>query len=134
MSTARAKGATAAAWETTAGRDVSELVERRMPEGISIWSLGSIACVIESLSEDAPAVYVEIIRQRVWANLSGRCPACNAVADVRAGSRGVMQHESRCTVGHPPAGMARYIDPAAVAGLTLTRTASLNNPKGRRHD
>ncbi|OAN37440.1 hypothetical protein [Microbacterium sp. H83] len=93
-----------------------------MPGGISIWSLGSITCIIESLSEDAPAFYVAIIRQRVWANLSGRCPACDAVADVRTAGRGVMQHEERCSVGYPPAGMACYIDPSSTAYLRAVST------------
>lgn len=122
MSAAPSKGAAAAAWETNANYDASGLIEQRMPGGISVWSLGSVACIIESLSDNAPAPYLEIIRQRVWANLRGRCPACDAVADVHAAGRGVMQHERRCSVGYPPAGLARYIDPAGTAYLRAVST------------
>lgn len=124
MSAAASKGTAAAAWDSSADRDISDLIEQRMPDGISIWSLGTVACIIESLVEDAPAVFVELIRQRVWANLTGRCPRCDAVTDIRAEGRGVLHHANHCEVAHPPVDLARYIAPAATAALAAARAST----------
>ncbi|MGP6172058.1 hypothetical protein ACTU6V_12730 [Microbacterium sp. A204] len=124
MNLATSKAAAVAAWEENQGRSIDDLTERRIPGGISIWTLGASVCVTESLSDDAPARYIEIIRQRVLANLSGRCPECTAVAGVAAQGRGAMRHADHCPVGRPPAALAAYLDPAGTAHLLAVTTTS----------
>ncbi|MFB8386799.1 hypothetical protein ACFC3F_06625 [Microbacterium sp. NPDC055910] len=117
MTIARLKAATSNAFEANRSATVDDLVEVRHEGGISIWSLGPVACVIETLTEDAPGIYTAIMRRRVLANLTGHCPGCGAVAGVTHESRGELIHATRCIVGHPPRRMTAYLDPAATAAI-----------------
>src|SRR5664279_800036 len=71
------------------------LIEERGPSGLSMWRLGPAVCVIETIRHDAPLRVKIVARQRVMANLTGRCPQCGAVTSVE---RLEMSHERECTV------------------------------------
>jgi hypothetical protein len=74
-----------------------------------------IAAVMPKLLPGAPASVRRRVRDRATANLTGRCPRCDAPAGVPDAQAG-FQHETGCPlVGD--AGMSRWIDPKSQAAL-----------------
>lgn len=112
---------TAEAWRRNRGQLAADLVEIRHPSGISLWKLGPAACVTESLDSDAPEIYVEIMRDRVLANLTGSCPECGAAASITTPGRGEIAHHAGCLAGHPPRRMLDHLNPAATAAIATVK-------------
>lgn len=109
------KAAFAEQSELAASLTMDDLEEHRGPGNVSMWVLGRGCTFMPSLVGDPPAVYVDIMRRRAWANLSGNCPDCGAPVGVDTAQRVTMSHANRCLVGHPPRRMGEHIDPSSLA-------------------
>lgn len=104
-----------AAWDKAAASPTDDLIELRTEDGLSVWRLGSSACIIESLRDDTPEHLRIRGRWRVLTNLTGTCPSCGATADISPDQRQAVRHLSKCPVPiNPP---TRYLVNPAISAL-----------------
>jgi hypothetical protein len=69
----------------------------------------NVLCVVPGLSIAAPRDVREWMRQRVEANLTGRCPACDACVTATQNITGTIKHEDSCTISTLPAWVKKWL-------------------------
>lgn len=103
---------TAATVATLTDVDPSTITQGGTYGHLSLWSATTVdgrtvVAVLPALRACAPARWQRVYLGRVEANLTGRCPACQAVLDTT----GHTEHANRCPVVDPR--LSRWLEVAA---------------------
>lgn len=69
----------------------------------------NVMCVMPGLSIAAPADVQTWMHQRVTANLTGRCPACDACINANDNTNATIPHKDACTIIGRPKWVAKWL-------------------------
>jgi hypothetical protein len=79
-----------------------------LSDNFDIWTLGVVATVMPALRATDPPPLRDAMTRRAAANLTGRCPTCQAATDVAPiaprKATGAMTHEPTCDLADEPFG------------------------------
>jgi hypothetical protein len=69
----------------------------------------AVIAFMPGLTIDAPPKVCQWMLQRATANLTGRCPVCDACIDVSSGIQSTIRHETYCNLDGRPDWVARWL-------------------------